>query len=184
MWARCCQTDSMLRFEMHSRTGSGQLTQRDNPPYQRRDDLIDPSDHLDRWAAELRGQSMRISLMRRDALALPHSCCKGRVHCSLSSPDPGILEREIAQHIQSICVMLLVLSGSFQVGKFCCEFNYVLSFSKILMILLIMWISFLLPIVEPVQFTAPRAAPELTRSPWRYRPFPRRINRFEDVMAT
>jgi hypothetical protein len=38
-----------------------------------------------------------------------------RAYCS--SPDPGILEREMAQHIQSICVMLLVLSGSFHIGK-------------------------------------------------------------------
>jgi murein DD-endopeptidase MepM/ murein hydrolase activator NlpD len=47
------QTDSMLHFEMYSGVDRGPLTQRGNPPYQRRNDLIDPSDHLDKWAAEL-----------------------------------------------------------------------------------------------------------------------------------
>jgi murein DD-endopeptidase MepM/ murein hydrolase activator NlpD len=47
------QTDSMLHFEMYSGVDSGALTQRDKPPFQRRSDLIGPSDHLDKWAAEL-----------------------------------------------------------------------------------------------------------------------------------
>lgn len=39
---------SMLHFEMYSGADSGRLTVRSNPPYQRRSDLIDPTDHLDR----------------------------------------------------------------------------------------------------------------------------------------
>lgn len=48
--------DSMLHFEMYSgvdgdgNTLTGQLTKRDNPPYQRRRDLIDPTPYLDVWA--------------------------------------------------------------------------------------------------------------------------------------
>lgn len=41
--------DSMLHFEMYSGAAQGPLTQRNNPPYQRRDDLIDPTPHLDQW---------------------------------------------------------------------------------------------------------------------------------------
>jgi hypothetical protein len=38
---------SMLHFEMYSGAGSGRLTVRSNTPYQRRADLIDPTNHLD-----------------------------------------------------------------------------------------------------------------------------------------
>lgn len=38
---------SMLHFEMYSGTGSGGLTVRSNKPYQRRQDLIDPTSYLD-----------------------------------------------------------------------------------------------------------------------------------------
>jgi len=41
--------DSMLHFEMYRGTAAGSLTQRNNPPYQRRADLIDPTPYLDRW---------------------------------------------------------------------------------------------------------------------------------------
>ena len=41
--------DSMLHFEMYDGSASGALTQRGNPPYQRRRDLIDPTSYLDRW---------------------------------------------------------------------------------------------------------------------------------------
>jgi murein DD-endopeptidase MepM/ murein hydrolase activator NlpD len=53
--------DSMLHFEMYSGVDgdgnplTGQLTQRNNPPYQRRIDLIDPTPYLDAWA-QLLGQ--------------------------------------------------------------------------------------------------------------------------------
>jgi murein DD-endopeptidase MepM/ murein hydrolase activator NlpD len=39
--------DSMLHFELYEGTGSGPLTVRSNPPYQRRADLIDPTSYLD-----------------------------------------------------------------------------------------------------------------------------------------
>lgn len=39
--------DSMLHFELYDGTGSGPLTVRSNPPYQRRSDLIDPTSYLD-----------------------------------------------------------------------------------------------------------------------------------------
>lgn len=39
--------DSMLHFELYDGTGSGPLTVRSNPPYQRRSDLINPTDYLD-----------------------------------------------------------------------------------------------------------------------------------------
>ena len=45
--------DSMLHFEMYSGTGTGSLTQRSNPPYQRRSDLIDPTPYLDHWSGYL-----------------------------------------------------------------------------------------------------------------------------------
>lgn len=38
---------SMLHFELYEGSGSGPLTVRSNPPYQRRSDLIDPADYLD-----------------------------------------------------------------------------------------------------------------------------------------
>lgn len=38
---------SMLHFELYSGAGSGQLTDRNLPPYLRRSDLLDPSDFLD-----------------------------------------------------------------------------------------------------------------------------------------
>jgi murein DD-endopeptidase MepM/ murein hydrolase activator NlpD len=47
--------DSMLHFEMYEGTATGQLTQRSNPPYQRRSDLMNPTDYLDRCAASLAG---------------------------------------------------------------------------------------------------------------------------------
>jgi murein DD-endopeptidase MepM/ murein hydrolase activator NlpD len=42
--------DSMLHFELYDGTGSGPLTVRSNPPYQRRSDLINPTDYLDACA--------------------------------------------------------------------------------------------------------------------------------------
>lgn len=45
--------DSMLHFEMYSGSATGGLTQRNNPPYQRRSDLIDPTPYLDHWRAYL-----------------------------------------------------------------------------------------------------------------------------------
>jgi murein DD-endopeptidase MepM/ murein hydrolase activator NlpD len=39
--------DSMLHFELYDGTRSGQLTQRNNAPYQRRADLKDPTGFLD-----------------------------------------------------------------------------------------------------------------------------------------
>lgn len=41
---------SMLHFELYQGTQVGPLTQRGNPPYQRRSDLIDPTPYLDHWA--------------------------------------------------------------------------------------------------------------------------------------
>ena len=40
-------TDSMLHLEMYDGSRTGQLTQPNNPPYQRRADLMDPSSYLD-----------------------------------------------------------------------------------------------------------------------------------------
>ena len=40
---------SMLHFEIYRGDATGPLTQRNNPPYQRRSDLLDPTDCLDRW---------------------------------------------------------------------------------------------------------------------------------------
>jgi murein DD-endopeptidase MepM/ murein hydrolase activator NlpD len=46
--------DSMLHFEMYSgELGLAPLTVRGKAPYQRRDDLIDPTEYLDEWAASL-----------------------------------------------------------------------------------------------------------------------------------
>jgi murein DD-endopeptidase MepM/ murein hydrolase activator NlpD len=45
--------DSMLHFEMYDGSGSGSLTVRSNKPFQRRSDLVDPTEYLDRGAAEL-----------------------------------------------------------------------------------------------------------------------------------
>lgn len=39
--------DHMLHFEMYAGTATGPLTNRRNPPFQRRADLIDPTPHLD-----------------------------------------------------------------------------------------------------------------------------------------
>jgi murein DD-endopeptidase MepM/ murein hydrolase activator NlpD len=43
-------TSSMLHFEMYRGTEGGPLTQRGNPPFQRRADLFDPTVHLDHWS--------------------------------------------------------------------------------------------------------------------------------------
>jgi murein DD-endopeptidase MepM/ murein hydrolase activator NlpD len=43
--------DSMLHFEMYGGSGAGPLTQRNNLPYQRRSDLMDPTPYLDQWRA-------------------------------------------------------------------------------------------------------------------------------------
>ena len=45
--------DSMLHFEMYNGTGTGRLTQRNSPPYQRRSDLVDPTPYLDQWKSTL-----------------------------------------------------------------------------------------------------------------------------------
>jgi murein DD-endopeptidase MepM/ murein hydrolase activator NlpD len=42
--------DSMLHFELYAGTVDGDLTNRANPPYQRRKDLLDPTPLLDRLA--------------------------------------------------------------------------------------------------------------------------------------
>jgi hypothetical protein len=41
-------TDSMLHFELYRGDVGGPLTQRQNGPFQRRSDLIDPTSFLDR----------------------------------------------------------------------------------------------------------------------------------------
>jgi murein DD-endopeptidase MepM/ murein hydrolase activator NlpD len=46
-------TSSMLHFEMYKGTSSGSYTNRSNPPYQRRDDLMDPTTYLDKWKSNL-----------------------------------------------------------------------------------------------------------------------------------
>ncbi len=38
----------MLHFELYSKKATGPLTRRDNPPFQRRSDLVDPTDFLDK----------------------------------------------------------------------------------------------------------------------------------------
>ncbi len=40
---------SMLHFEMYAGTAVGGLTNRRNPPYQRRSDLLDPTPYLNTW---------------------------------------------------------------------------------------------------------------------------------------
>lgn len=47
--------DSMLHFELYSGTASGALTQRSNPPYQRRSDLLNPTPYLEMWESRLPG---------------------------------------------------------------------------------------------------------------------------------
>ncbi len=42
-------TSSMLHFEMNTGTAHGHLTQINNPPYQRRSYLADPTTFLDQW---------------------------------------------------------------------------------------------------------------------------------------
>ena len=37
----------MLHFEMYDNSATGRLTDRHNPPYQRRADLMDPTPYLD-----------------------------------------------------------------------------------------------------------------------------------------
>ena len=44
---------SMLHLEMYKGTSSGRLTNRHNPPYQRRDDLVNPTTYLDKWKSNL-----------------------------------------------------------------------------------------------------------------------------------
>jgi murein DD-endopeptidase MepM/ murein hydrolase activator NlpD len=39
--------DSMLHFELYDGTATGRLTDRSNKPYERREDLIDPTEYLD-----------------------------------------------------------------------------------------------------------------------------------------
>lgn len=41
--------ESMLHFEMYSGKAVGPLSQKNNPPYMRRKDLIDPTPYLDKW---------------------------------------------------------------------------------------------------------------------------------------
>jgi murein DD-endopeptidase MepM/ murein hydrolase activator NlpD len=45
--------DSMLHFEIYSGRANGPLTQRNNPPYQRRADLLDPTPFLDSASVRL-----------------------------------------------------------------------------------------------------------------------------------
>lgn len=45
--------DSMLHFELYRGDGTGRLTQRNNPPFQRRSDLINPTPFLDVWKKNL-----------------------------------------------------------------------------------------------------------------------------------
>lgn len=47
--------DSMLHFELYSGAASGHLTQRNNPPYQRRSDLLNPTPYLEMWEKRLPG---------------------------------------------------------------------------------------------------------------------------------
>lgn len=44
---------SMLHLEMYKGTSSGRLTNRHNPPYQRRSDLVNPTAYLDKWKSNL-----------------------------------------------------------------------------------------------------------------------------------
>ena len=48
---------SMVHFEMYSGAASGPLTVPSNTPFMRRSDLIDPTAHLDQWAAQVTGSS-------------------------------------------------------------------------------------------------------------------------------
>jgi hypothetical protein len=41
------ERDAMLHFEMYGNTVAGPLTQRSNRPYERRADLVDPTNFLD-----------------------------------------------------------------------------------------------------------------------------------------
>lgn len=43
----------MLHIELYAGTATGPLTVRDNQPYQRRSDLVDPTPYLDAWALNL-----------------------------------------------------------------------------------------------------------------------------------
>ncbi|AKJ04081.1 peptidase M23-like protein [Archangium gephyra] len=47
----------MLHIEMYAGTESGNLTAKDNKPYQRRKDLLDPTPFLDAWSANLPSSS-------------------------------------------------------------------------------------------------------------------------------
>ena len=47
VYKRQMYVSSMLHFELYEGSGSGPLTVRSNPPYQRRSDLIEPADYLD-----------------------------------------------------------------------------------------------------------------------------------------
>jgi murein DD-endopeptidase MepM/ murein hydrolase activator NlpD len=44
---------SMLHFEMYKGTSSGSYTNRSNPPYERRDDLMNPTTYLNKWKTNL-----------------------------------------------------------------------------------------------------------------------------------
>ena len=43
----------MLHFEMYQGTSSGSYTKRSSRPYQRRDDLMNPTTYLDKWKTNL-----------------------------------------------------------------------------------------------------------------------------------
>jgi murein DD-endopeptidase MepM/ murein hydrolase activator NlpD len=45
--------DSMLHFELYAGNAHGPLTSRENPPFQRRSDLMDPTPLLDRLALDI-----------------------------------------------------------------------------------------------------------------------------------
>ena len=47
-----CYSQAMLHFELYSGSASGGLTVPDNPPYQRRSDLINPTKDLKQWRAD------------------------------------------------------------------------------------------------------------------------------------
>ena len=57
--------DSMLHFELYDGSASGNLTDRSNKPFQRRKDLIDPTDYLD-------GCTMRNVLAAKLAIEAVH----------------------------------------------------------------------------------------------------------------
>jgi murein DD-endopeptidase MepM/ murein hydrolase activator NlpD len=50
---RMTHNGQMLHFEMYEGTSSGSYTKRSNKPYQRRDDLINPTPYLDKWKTNL-----------------------------------------------------------------------------------------------------------------------------------